>query len=44
MWKADEVVAMCSTVYEGGNAYKILTGKFYDLDENDRMSTRIYVE
>jgi len=35
---------MRSTVYEGKNAYKILTGKFYDLDENDRMSTIIYVE
>ena len=37
-------MAMCSTLYEGKNAYKILTRKFYDLDENDRMSTRIYVE
>ena len=35
---------MCSTVYEGRNAYKILTGKFYDLHENDRMLTRMRVE
>jgi hypothetical protein len=31
-------------VYEGRNAYKILTGKYYELEANDRMLTGLYVE